>query len=138
MIVTVAVALLAVVAAVVASGRSVPTYDAGTPEGTVQAYLQAVFDGDDRTAASYLSTTSGCDVDDFRGAYVAESARVVLRDSRIDGDAAAVEVEIVFSDAGGPFDTYEWSEEQSFDLVREDDSWMLIGRPWPLYYCQGG
>lgn len=138
MIVLGVVAVLAIVAAVVASGRSVPTYDAGTPEGTVQGYLQAVFDGDDQSAASYLSTTSGCDVDDFREAYVGESARVVLRDSRIDGDEAAVEVEIVFSDAGGPFDTYEWSEDQSFDLVREDDSWRLIGQPWPLYYCQGG
>lgn len=132
------VAVLAILAAVVASGRSVPTYDASTPEGTVQAYLQAVFDGDDQSAASYLSVTSRCDADDFREAFVAESARVVLRDSRIEDDEATVEVEIVFSDGGGPFDTYEWSEDQSFDLVREDDSWMLTGRPWPLYYCQGG
>jgi hypothetical protein len=103
----------------------------------VQAYLQAVFDGDDRSAAAYLSATSGCDADDFREAYVAESARVILQDSRIEGDEATVEVEIVFSEAGGPFDTYEWSEGQSFDLVREADGWILIGRPWPLYYCEG-
>ena len=132
------IALVALVAAVLAATRSEPEFDPATPEGTVQGYLQAVFDEDEDEALSYLAADTACDRDDFRGVVTSESARVVLRGAEVDGEVATVEVEIAYTGGQGPFDTYEWSEEQTFELEREGDRWVLIGEPWPLYFCREG
>lgn len=132
------IALVALVAAVLAATRSEPEFDPATPEGTVQGYLQAVFDEDEDEALSYLAVDTACDRDDFRGVVTSESARVVLRGAEVDGDVATVEVEIAYTGGQGPFDTYEWSEDQTFELEREGDSWVLVGEPWPLYFCREG
>lgn len=132
------IALVALVAAVLAATRSEPEFDPVTPEGTVQGYLQAVFDEDEDEALSYLAADTACDRDDFRGVVTSESARVVLRGAEVDGEVATVEVEIAYTGGQGPFDTYEWSEEQTFELEREGDRWVLIGEPWPLYFCREG
>lgn len=132
------IALVTIVAAVVGANRSEPTFDPATPEGTVQGYLQAVFAGDDETAVSYLASDTECDTDDLRRAMRNESARVVLRGVEIVGDEAEVEVDVTYTSQGGPFDAYEWTENQSFDLVREGERWALEGEPWPLYFCRRG
>lgn len=132
------IALVAVVAAVLAVSRPEPEFDPATPEGTVQGYLRTIFDNDDDQALAYLEADTACDRDDFRGVVTSDSARVVLRGVEIDGAAATVEVEIAYTGGQGPFDTYEWSEDQSFELEREGDRWALIGEPWPLYFCREG
>lgn len=137
-IVVAGVALLAVVAAVVAAGRSQPTFDPSTPEGAVQGYLRAVLEDDEEAAAGYLAADSDCGVADFESAAVDLSARVVLRETTVSGEEATVEVEVTYTGGGGPFDTYEWSEDQAFRLVREEGNWVLEGRPWPLYFCEKG
>lgn len=132
------VVLLAIVASVVAANRSEPSFDPATPEGTVQGYLQAVSEDDAQAAMSYLASDTECDVSDLQRAAVSDSARVVLVDVEIAGDEADVEVEVTYSSQGGPFDAYEWSENLTFELVREAGDWALVGEPWPLYFCRRG
>lgn len=129
---------MALVAAVLATTRSEPEFDPNLPEGAVQGYLRAVFDEDEDRALTYLAAGTECDRDDFRGAVTSDSARVVLRGAEVDGDEATVVVEIVYTGGQGPFDTYEWSEEQTFELERKGDRWVLVGEPWPLYFCREG
>lgn len=130
------VAVLALVAWVVDANRRVPEYDPASPEGTVQAYLEAVLSGDADAAFAYLAEDTRCVAEDFRGALADDSLRVVLRDVEIEGERAEVAVEISFT-GGGPFDAYEWSEHQRFFLVREENRWAIAEVPWPLFFCGG-
>lgn len=132
------IALVAMVAAVLAVTRPEPEFDPTTPEGTVQGYLRAVFDQDEDLALGYLEGNTECDRNDFGGVVTSDSARVVLRGTQVDGDEATVEVEIAYTGGQGPFDTYEWSEDQTFELEREGGRWVLVGEPWPLYFCREG
>lgn len=135
-IVAVIVSLIAA-SAVIISLRPEPTYDLATPEGTVQAYLRAVYDGDHERAASFLSPHGRCDASDFANAYVEGSARVLLTHVDVRGDRASVRVEVVISTGRGLFDSFEYREERRFELQRSGDGWVLLGQPWPLYFCEG-
>jgi hypothetical protein len=132
------IALVALVAAVLAATRSEPEFDPATPEGTVQGYLRAVFQEDEDQALTYLAADTECDRNDFQGVFTSDSARVVLRSVETEGAEASVEVEIAYTGGQGPFDTYEWSEDQAFELERVGDRWVLVGEPWPLYFCREG
>lgn len=137
-IVVALIIVVAVAAAVFSATRSAPQFDPATPEGTVQAYLQAVADGDEEAAAAYLAPDSDCDATDIARADFVQSARVVLRDTAVGGDEARVEVEVVYSSSGDPFDGSEFREDQVYELRRPEDRWLLIGEPWPLFFCEGG
>lgn len=132
------VGVLVVVAVVVIALRPPATFDPATPEGAVQGYLEAVFDEDESTAVGYLEPKSQCNERDISDASVDSSARVVLIDTEIDGDTARVEVEVTFSQGQGPFDSYEYSQDHSFDLVDSGDRWLLTGEPWPVRFCNPG
>ncbi len=131
------VAVLAVVAGIVSATRHAPSYPPGTPVAVVQAYLAAVIDGGHETAAAQLSTESPCTVDDLDRSTLTEGVRVVLRDSRVDGDTAQVRVDVVRS-AGGPLDPSEYSEKVTFRLTRAGGAWLITGSPWPMYECGKG
>ena len=131
------VAVLAVVAGILSATRHAPTVEPGTPVAVVQAYLAAVIDADHETAVAQLSGESPCTVDDFDRAYLPQGVRVVLRDSRIDGDSAQVRVDVITS-TGGPFDTSEYSEKVTFRLTRASGAWLITGSPWPMYQCGKG
>jgi len=131
------VAVLALVAGIVSATRHAPSYQPGTPVAVVQAYLAAVIDGDHETAAAQLSTESPCTVDDLDRSTLTEGVRVVLRDSRIDGDTAQVRVDVVRS-TGGPLDLSEYSEKVTFRLTRAGGAWLITGSPWPMYECGKG
>lgn len=128
------VVVAGVVAAVLTATHDVPTYDRRTPEGVVQAYLIAVIDGDHDAAAAFLAPGSACTVDDLDRAYVPDGVRVVLRDTTVDGDTAEVAVDIT-SSSGGPLDSSEFTEQQTFRLRQADGDWRITGRPWPMYDC---
>jgi hypothetical protein len=128
------IALVAVLAGVVSSTRSATRYDRGTPEGVVQAYLEAVIDGDDREAAGLLAQDSECTVDDLDRTGVPDALRAVLRDTEVDGDTARVEVDLDLAPAG-PLDSFELTEEHTFRLVRADGKWLIQGTPWPMFEC---
>jgi hypothetical protein len=129
-----AVVVIAVVAVVVATNRAPRTYDRGTPQGVVQAYLEAVVAGDNAGAADHLEPGGTCDVEDLDRTSVPEGLRVALRDTRFDGDRAQVEVDVVTSD-GGPFGGSEYSESHTFRLGKVGQDWRIQGVPWPMYDC---
>lgn len=131
------IVVLAIVAGVVASTRPAPEFDPSTPEGTVQLYLQTLFDDDEEGAAGYLAPENACDADDLAQADEGESVRVLLGDVNIDADTARVEVEIIVTSADGPFGGYEYSVDESFTLRREGEGWLITGEPWPAYFCEG-
>ncbi len=130
------VVAVAVAAAFFASTRPATTRDSTTPEGTVQAYLSAVLDGDTRRAAGYLSAESPCDIEDLDNATVLNTARVDLVDTVVDGQSARVVVDLAASSDGGPLDTFP-TESHTFRLTRSGQGWLLVGQPWPLYDCGG-
>jgi hypothetical protein len=129
--------VVAVVAAVVASGRSEVDLEPGTPQATVQAYLRAVLDGD-VAALDSLEPETECQAGDITGAFIPESARVVLTEAEIDGAQATVQVEVTESSSGSPFGVDEFTHEETFALERSGSGeWRIVGAPWPLYSCEG-
>lgn len=132
------IVVLAAIAGVVAALRPVGDFEPGTPEATVQDYIQAVMDGDTESAAGLFASGSSCDADDIDRDRTDQPARVGLRSTDVEDGTAQVEVEIVFSSAGGPFDTYEYSQEETFELVREGDRWLITDEPWPMFFCRQG
>ncbi|CAN5819679.1 hypothetical protein BH24ACT8_BH24ACT8_19340 [soil metagenome] len=130
--------LVAVAAAVYSANRPTSEFDAGTPEGTAQAYLQAVLDRDYDGAAELIEPDSGCLAEDLQRDPRSDSARIVLLDSSVDGDRARVVVEVVDVSGSGPFDTSEYTQEQTLNLVRSGQGWLLTDTPWPLYSCTEG
>jgi hypothetical protein len=134
LIVVVVAAAVAAVAGVLAATRPVTEYDRGTPEGAVQAYVRAVIDGDHDEAARFLADGSPCTVTDLDRAYLPDGVRVVLRQARITGDSARVEVDVVVSSAE-PFGGSEYTEEHTFRLTGAGAGWLVTGEPWPMYGC---
>lgn len=127
----------AIVAAVVAANRTPATLDPQTPEGVTQAYLAALAANDLSTAAGFLDESSPCEIGDLAATYVPTSIRVVLIDSTVRDDGAAVTVEVTESGDSGPFGSGGYSHTERFLLTAGDDGWRLRGAPWPLYDCYG-
>lgn len=128
--------VIAVVAVVVSATRPRAQFEEGSPEAAVQSYLEAVWAGDGQGALEHLEPDTGCTATDLEQGYVDDRARVVLRDSRRDGDTAVIEVELVRS-GGGPFGGDEWSETETFRLVEGAAGWLITGSPWPAFGCTG-
>jgi hypothetical protein len=128
-----AVLTVAVIAAIF-SGNSVKTLNPGSPEKTVQEYLQALTDGRNDLAANQLSKESGCTVQEIDRSYIWPSAQITLLKSEITGNSAIVQVSIerrtdTFMDSG------MMNEQPTFRLVKEKSQWKISGVPWPLYDC---
>lgn len=138
----VAIVLLAVVAAVVSAGRDDAQADLATPEGTVQAYLEAVLDGDTEAAAALLVSPGSCDEADLQATDVVDSARVVLLETEVDeadgGATATVVVEVTELYDEGPFGSGGYGHTERLRLEEQDGGWRLSGVPWPLYDCSFG
>ncbi len=133
-------ALVVLIGAGVAVGllREPVLLDPHTPEGTVQAYVQAVLDDEWSEARSHLAgdLEAECTAIDFRHAWIPDSLTVTLDDVRVDGDEAEVVVRLRTAAEPDPFGGgYETSE--TFDLIREDSVWRFTGQPWPVYDCRG-
>ena len=131
------------IAAVVVSlmGSEQPMPD-GTPERTVQRFLTALQAEYYRLAYSFWSDSRKeiCELTDLVGgdALGVErygNARVVLKDTKIFDDAAVVIASITRIENSGPFGTSEHSEDQSYDLVKEQGEWRIDGRFWPHMGC---
>jgi hypothetical protein len=133
-----AVVLLAVLAGVVVANRAAPALDPGTPEGVVQKYLKAVFDGDYPVAAGLLAPSSGCDVSDVAAAYVPESAQIVLDNTAVDGDHAVVTVDVTEGSGESPFGSTGYSHKERITVQRDSGHsgvWKITGSPWLLTPC---
>ncbi|GAA5162208.1 hypothetical protein [Ornithinimicrobium tianjinense] len=125
--------LLAVVAGVISATRERPELPAGSPEATVQDYVTLIYDDDLEGAAELLDPDGSCTVEDLDLAFVDQAARVVLRDTSVDGDRATVRVGLVHP-SGSPLGD-EFTQDETFRLVRSPDGWVITGDPWPVYGC---
>jgi hypothetical protein len=135
LLVVAAIAVIATVAGVLAANRAGPTYDPSTPEGTVQAYLTAVIDGDHDRAAGFLAAGSACSVTDLDTTTLPDGVRVTLRDVQVTGDTARVDVEVALP-SGDLLGGSETFERHSIRLARSSGTWLLTGEPWPMTGCR--
>ena len=130
-LVVVVIALIAVFA------RGGPTqFAADTPEGVVQRYSQAVIAGDTAAAMTYLvpevaesCTATPTGTDDYR---------LTLLETTEREQTARVEVLIATVYGSGPLGTNEYEYEDSFDLVKDGDGWLIDVAPWELAICEEG
>ncbi len=132
-----ALVVLAIVVASVLNSSAVTTYAADTPEGVVQRYVNAVLDGDEDAADAYLTTelATECENEEFPILYREDdSARVALLDSSISGDTARVDVRVT-EGSYGLVDSYEYDHEETFDLERTENGWLISDQTWPRYGC---
>ncbi|HHC09042.1 MAG TPA: hypothetical protein ENK55_10050 [Actinobacteria bacterium] len=129
--------VLIVVAVVLATWRHPTRFPEDTPEGVVQRYLDAVFEGDAAAATEWWSAElAGTDCsrllrDELR--FSASSFdRAVL--DEVDVDDGRAEVIVVLSPAADPFaGTYE--HPATFVLERTDRGWRIVEPPWPVEWC---
>lgn len=131
--VVVGVIVLASLVTVLGGWSDPAELEPGTPEAAVQAYLDAVVDRDSDAAVAMLPAGSDCTAADFDNAYVGEDVHVSLREVRVLGETARVDV--VITTGSGEIIPTEWSEQQTFRLRRTDDEWLLSGTPWPIFEC---
>lgn len=126
----VTVALIAV--AVVVAIQPPEEYDPTTPEGAVQGFYQAVIDGDEDLAASYLAMDSITDCARPRTElYGPENFRVVIVDTEVDGEDAKVDVTITETWDEGPFsDSHTFND--TLRLTSNGDGWLFTEPPWPV------
>lgn len=129
------VALVAVAALVFIASRSdTAQFESGSPEATVQSYLQAMIERDNDRALSYLTSDTRCDSSDLDRQYLSPDLTVDLITSTTTGDRAQVKVRARYSSDdlfGG------WSEDHTIGLTRIGGVWKITGVPWPLYDCDG-
>ncbi|MGH8913478.1 MAG: hypothetical protein ACRDZM_03080 [Acidimicrobiia bacterium] len=126
------VAGVVAVVALVAIGLSrTPTdLDPETPEGTVQAYIEALVDGDFEAAASFWADTD-CHPESPVPTGGAPDVSASLVRSEPNGDDARVVVQITENSQDplrGIFEYEEW-----FSLIREGGSWRIRQPAWPYY-----
>ena len=134
------IAIAIVVALIVAAiaGGNVRTFDADTPEGVVQRYLDATIDGDEAQADGYLTAALATRCDDafeigFRGRDN-DTYRIALTDVSINADHATVEVSVTEGDAGA-FDSYSYTHDERYELTRVAGVWKIDDQTWPWHGC---
>lgn len=125
--------LIAVVAGIVSTQRAPRTLAGGTPEATVQTYLQAVLDGDAETAVKQLGPDVGCTAADFLRGDHSEPDRVVVTRSTVREDSAQIHVDLVYG--GGALGGDGWSDPIVFPLERSGDTWLISTVVWPYLGC---
>lgn len=123
--------VVAVVALVIVGlTRGPAEFDPGSPEGTIQLYIEALVEGDFDTAASFWDE-SGCFPASSipSGGSPGASASLV----RVEGNDIEATVVVRLTESspdplGGLYDYEEW-----FTLVRRGDSWQIRQPSWPYY-----
>lgn len=117
-----------------ASRGETTRFEAGSPEATVQSFLEAMVDRDNDRALSFMEPETKCDSSDLDRQYISPDLTVDLVESSITGDRAQVKIRSRYS-SGDLFGG--WSEDHSIGLTRIDGTWRITGTPWPLYECDG-
>lgn len=125
---------LAAVAAYLTASQETKEYNPSSPEGIVQMYLRDVIAGKNEGAVQYLAQGSTCDATDLDRSWMPENVRVSLRETRMEGNRAFVDVAVDIA-SGGPFDDY-YTENHTYRLTRENSAWRILGIPWPMYSCE--
>jgi hypothetical protein len=130
------VLVVASVAAVLSRGEPA-LLDESTPDGVVQRYAAAVIDGDDVTAATYL-TDGALEFCTEYQRQTDEELRVTLSSVDTFDHTADVEVTITTNYGVEPFGMSEYRENATFELLEIDGVWKVDTVPWQLTIsCQG-
>jgi hypothetical protein len=120
--------LVVVILVAVGLLRETPDLDPSTPEGTVQAYLEAVFAGDQDAATEY--TEGECDAN-FGPSVPTEGVSASLDNVEINANNATVVVRLS-QPSPDPFGGLsEW--EEWFTLINHDGIWLIQQPAWPYY-----
>lgn len=133
------VVVLLIGVAVIFSLQPPPTFDPGTPEPTAQGYFQAISDGDEDLAESYMTDdlARACSGQwhfyEMRGNH-----SVVITSSEIDGDTAKLRVTIRVSYGDGPFGGGSYDQDETLTMERHGDVWLIAKPVWPMdrYACE--
>jgi hypothetical protein len=126
---------IVLVLAFVALAREPVQLDAGTPEGVVQRYLQAISDRDFDLAFDYLDPVfyEGCDESDLARSARDEPFSASIVDAKMaSSDHRLVPVTLRFGTGGGPFGS-GWTTSEQFELVNVNSAWLITGEAWPYF-----
>jgi len=126
-----------VVVAIVLALQPPEQFDPGTPEATVQDYLQAVIDGDQGEVALLMTPEllERCGTDLIQVRHSPDSFRAVIVDTNSIGDRTAVNVEITEGSDGGLFSD-SWSFEETLVVEHDGAGWLIAESPWPIYCAE--
>lgn len=128
------IAVLVVIAVVVVFTRGTPElHDEGTPERAVQEYAAAVIDGDLDAAGELLAPTPTDDC--VESGAVSTDLRLTLVDTRVHGETATVTVSVASGYSSGPFGGSGYEYEDTFQLERSGDGWLISSAPWEFMVC---
>lgn len=129
-----AIGVIIVVALVVvlSRGAAVPL-DASTPEGVVQRYAQAVTDGRDDDARSYVSPAADIECYDYDTGT--DQARMTFVSTDISGNKATVTVKLTTTYGYSLFGSSQSSYEEQFELMKSDTAWEITRAPYQFGVC---
>ncbi|MCP4304579.1 MAG: hypothetical protein GY788_06840 [bacterium] len=131
---------LALIVALALARSNVRSYEAGTPEATAQAFIQALLDEDPETARGFLSDDlkTKCEPHDLDLWWVQHTDTAVFDEVRIESTHADIEISLLSNDYEFgifPFDNYDYSRETELELDRIADEWLVTDATWPLAGC---
>ena len=135
------VVTLLVVVAVVFALQPPTEFDPNTPQGTAQGYFQAINDGDEDLAETFMTNDirTSCN-GHWWYEDTGSDSRVVIVSTEIDGDTAKVEVDISVSYGDGLFGGGSYDQEETITMERSGEVWLISRPVWPMdrYACGEG
>ena len=137
LVVGVVLALAVAVAAIVTSLRPSTQLDPTTPEGTVQAFFQAVESDDWEGVRILLSARLQEDCEASELAQFRDDVdRAVISDVEAAGSETIVEVRVSRVVIDDPLNPYSYDDTFHFVLAQEDGRPVVAELPWQ-FYCEG-
>jgi hypothetical protein len=136
-----ALGVLLIAAIAIALIKDAVVLPEGSPERTVQIYLEAVSDDDIEAARAMLSTEfrERCTLEEMFsrsfGRQSLEDSRVTYDKTNYADDKAFVVFEVTQTRNSGPFGIDEFSHDEQYALVREEGEWRLSASAWPYHNC---
>lgn len=134
----VAAGAILLVLTLIALFREPVVLDIATPEGTVQAFLQAIADNDFDVARDQLSSglQEECSTADIASAGPFESFTATLGDIEDFGDETIVHVSLRLGE-GSSLDGYTF-DPGPYRLQQESGVWEITEIAWPYFYFECG
>lgn len=141
-LITIGVAMAILVGVSIFFAVQPPTqFDPHSPQGTVQGYFQAIEDGDEELAETFLTEDlrEACGNRDWHDEFE-NASRVVITNTEIEGRTASVAVNITISYGDEPFGGGSYDEDDTIAMEQVGDVWLISKPTWPMdhYGCDGG
>lgn len=137
----VALGVLLIAAIAIALLRDAVVLPEGSPERTVQIYLEAISDDDIEAARAMLSSEfrERCTLEQMFsrsfGRQSLEDSRVTYDKTNLVEDKAFVVFEVTQTSNSGPFGIDEFTRDEQYTLVRDEGEWRLSASSWPYHSC---